>query len=136
MSPAPQAGYSKRSRMDKLGVKPGMRVALIGVEDSDFLAELRERTSDIAVARPRKQSDLIFLGVEDAKPLAWLATLRRAIRPEGAIWTIWPKGQKHIGEGLIRSAALAQGLVDVKVIAFSERLSGLKLVIPLAQRRR
>lgn len=60
MSPAPQVGCSKRSRMDKLGVKPGMRVALIGVDDSDFLAELRERTPDIAKARPRKNSDLIF----------------------------------------------------------------------------
>jgi len=50
------------------------------------------------------------------------------------IWAIWPKGQKHIGEGMIRDAALAQGLVDVKVMAFSETLSGLKLVIPIAKR--
>jgi hypothetical protein len=35
---------------------------------------------------------------------------------------------------MIRDAALRQGLVDIKVMAFSERLSGLKLVIPRAQR--
>jgi hypothetical protein len=50
------------------------------------------------------------------------------------IWAIWPKGQKHIKEDMIRAAALEQDLVDVKVIAFSEALSGLKLVIPLARR--
>lgn len=32
------------------------------------------------------------------------------------------------------AAAIAQGLVDIKVIAFSGTLSGLKLVIPLARR--
>ncbi len=35
---------------------------------------------------------------------------------------------------MIRAAAIEHGLVDVKVVAFSERLSGLKLVIPLARR--
>src|SRR5262245_52029752 len=43
-----------RSRLDKLGIKPGMRVAVVGVFDRDFLEELRERTSDVSVGRPRK----------------------------------------------------------------------------------
>ena len=47
---------------------------------------------------------------------------------------LWPKGQKHITEDMIRAAAIAHGLVDIKVVAFSERLSGLKLVIPVARR--
>jgi len=47
---------------------------------------------------------------------------------------VWPKGQAHIKEGMIREAALAQGLVDVKVCAFSGTLSALKLVIPVARR--
>ena len=47
---------------------------------------------------------------------------------------LWPKGQKRLTEGMIRDAALAQGLVDIKVAAFSETLSALKLVIPIARR--
>lgn len=125
-----QAGYSKRSRLDKLG----MRVALLGVAERDFLSELKQRTADIATARAGKDTDLIFLGVESAAPLRRLATLQRSIRRAGAIWVLWPKGQKHIGENMIRAAAIEHGLVDVKVVAFSERLSGLKLVIPLARR--
>ena len=35
---------------------------------------------------------------------------------------------------LIRAFGPSAGLVDVKVIAFSQVLSGLKLVIPVAQR--
>ena len=127
-------GYSKRSRLDKLGVKPGARVALLGAGERDFVAELKQRTADIATVRPRKDTDLLFLGVESEAPLRRLATLQKAIRREGAIWVLWPKGQKHITEDMIRAAALAHGLVDIKVVAFSERLSGLKLVIPVARR--
>ncbi len=127
-------GYSKRSRLDKLGVKPDARVALLGFGERDFVAELKQRTADIATVRPRKDTDLLFLGVESEAPLRRLATLQKAIRREGAIWVLWPKGQKHITEDMIRAAALAHGLVDIKVVAFSERLSGLKLVIPVARR--
>ena len=127
----PAVGYSKRSRLDKLGVKPGMRVAVLGVPERNIL---RERTVDIAEARPRKDTQVILLGVESAAALRRLGPLQRAIRRDGAIWAVWPQGMKHISEGMIRDAAIAQGLADVKVIAFSEALSGLKLVIPLAKR--
>ena len=129
-----QVGYSKRSRLDKLGVKPAMRVAVLGVAERDFLPELKQRTRDIATSRPRADTAMIFLAVEDAAPLKRLATLQRSIRRDGAIWVLWPKGQKHITEDMVRGAALAHGLVDIKVVAFSERLSGLKLVIPVARR--
>ena len=129
-----QVGYSKRSRLDKLGVTPGMRVAVIAVAERDFVPELKERTTEIATGRPRKDTEMVFFGVESAAALKRLATLERAIRRDGAIWVLWPKGQPHIKEDTIRAAAIAHGLVDVKVIAFSERLSGLKLVIPVARR--
>lgn len=134
MSPAPQVGYSKRSRLDKLGVKPAMRVAVLNVDDPWILKELKARTSDVATSRPKKETDMILFGVDGPKPLARLDTLRRSIKPNGMIWAIWPKGQKHIKEDMIRAAALERDLVDVKVIAFSETLSGLKLVIPVAKR--
>ena len=132
--PKPQVGYSKRSRLDKLGVKPGMRVAVLGVAERDFVPELKRRVTGIATVRARKDTDLVFLGVESAASLRRLATLQRSIRRNGAIWVLWPKGQKHITECMIRAAAIEHGLVDIKVVAFSERLSGLKLVIPVARR--
>ena len=46
------------------------------------------------------------------------------------IWAVWPKGRKKLREDDVRGYALAQGLVDVKVVSFSETLSGLKLMIP------
>jgi hypothetical protein len=134
MAQAPTVGYSKRSRIDKLGVKDGMRVALLRVEDDGIVGELRARTPDLARTRPKKDSDMILAGFDDAAELSRLAVLRKSIKPNGAIWAIWPKGQKRIGEDAIRRAAIAVDLVDVKVMAFSGTLSGLKLVIPVAKR--
>jgi len=134
MPARPTVGYSKRSRIDKLGVKDDMRVALLRVPDRTIAKELKTRTADVATERPKRNTDMVLAGFDDVSELKRLAALRRTIKPGGAIWAIWPKGQKRIGEGAIRDAALALDLVDVKVIAFSETLSGLKLVIPLAKR--
>lgn len=129
-----QVGYSKRSRLDKLGVKDGMRIALLGVPDGTILRELRTRTKDVALVRPKKGTDMVFVGFDDPARLKRLAALRDGIARNGAIWAVWPKGQAHITGNMVRAAALAHGLVDVKVMALSETLSALKLVIPVAQR--
>ena len=59
--------------------------------------------------------------------------LETRIRPVGAIWIAWPrKATGHVSdvdERAIRDAALARGLVDVKVAAIDEDWSGLKLVL-------
>jgi len=123
-----------RSRIDKLGVKPGARVAVIGLDDPGFLAELRERTGDIALGKPRPDSDVVFVFMRERAALAKLEPLRRAIKPEGAIWVVWPKGRKEFREDDVRAFGPDAGLVDVKVVSFSETLSALKMVIPLAQR--
>jgi len=58
------------------------------------------------------------------------------IAQNGAIWTVWPKGRPELKEDHIRAEAIRVGLTDVKVAAFSETHSALKLVIPVARRTR
>jgi hypothetical protein len=43
---------------------------------------------------------------------------------------VWPKGQPQLKENDIIVAAIAVGLVDNKVVSFSETHSALRLVIP------
>jgi len=120
--------------LDKLGVKPGVRVALVSVSDADFRGQLAERTADVST-RARKDCDLIFFGAGNLKALDRLATLRRSIKPAGAIWVVRVKGDAAvIKETDIITAAKRQGLVDIKVVSFSETHSALKLVIPVAMR--
>jgi hypothetical protein len=122
-----------KSRLDKLGVKPESRVSVLKVPDPTFARELEERGVGVS-NRLLKDSDLVFLAVERRDDLSSLRSLRAAIRKNGAVWVLWPKGRKELREDDVRAAALASGLVDVKVVSFSETLSGLRLVIPVAQR--
>jgi hypothetical protein len=124
-----------RGLMDKLGVKPDSRVSVIRLADPSVLGELRARTPHVTEGRAAKGSDVVLALMEAKGDLAGLAKLRSAIRPNGAIWVAWPKGRKELREDDVRAAALATGLVDVKVASVSDTLSGLKLVIPLAQRK-
>jgi hypothetical protein len=122
-----------RGLMDKLGVKPGARVALVGVDDAAFRRELDERTTDVAEGRAVER-DVVFLGATETRQLAQLERLRGWLQPAGALWVIWPKGRPQLREDDVRAAALASGLVDVKVASVSDVLSGLKLVIPVKDR--
>lgn len=127
---------STRPRLDKLGVKEGARVVLLGVEDPDFLKELAERTPDVHIGRTAKDADLIFFGATRRAQLARLAKLEGLIKRNGAIWVVRPKGAGavDITEMDVMGAGKAARLVDNKVVAFSATHSALRFVIPLARR--
>jgi hypothetical protein len=127
---------SPKGRLDKLGVKAGSRVLLAGLGgDDDGSAFRRELEGRGAQVQARGSGmDLVFVRMAKVGDLARLASLRKAILPAGAIWVLWPKGRKELREDDVRAVAIAGGLVDVKVVSFSETLSGLKLVIPLKLR--
>jgi hypothetical protein len=57
------------------------------------------------------------------------------MKQNGALWVIRPKGRKEISERAVMDAGKAAGLVDVKVVSFSETHTAEKFVIPVAQRR-
>ena len=122
-----------RSRIEKLGVKTGFRVTVLGIDDPAFLAELKERGADVST-RTRKGSDMVLVAMASKDDLPHLEALRRTIKPEGAVWVIWPKGRKEFREDDVRNYGPRAELVDVKVMAFSDLLSGLKMVVPLAKR--
>ncbi len=123
-----------KSRIDKLGVKPGQRVSVLYVDDPDLMPELEERTDDIGRGRTRKNSDWILVGVKAEKELKRLDKLEAAIKRDGSIWVIWPKGRKEFGDRHVRAHVKSLDLVDVKNIAFNDELTALKLMIPKARR--
>lgn len=118
-----------RTLADKLDVKPGMRVSLIGVRD-----RLEGRTRNITEGKADKESDLIFFGAGTDKDLLKLRTLQKALKRNGAIWVVYPKGKKEITEIGVLKAGRQAGLVDTKVARFSDTHTALKFVIPLAKR--
>ena len=121
--------------LDKLGVGAGMRVSVLGLGEEGFEEELKERGAEVS-RRLRRGSDIVFFLARDRGELGKLPRLQEAIARDGAVWVIWPKGGKGqaIREGDVIAAGPGAGLVDVKVVRFSDSLSALKLVVPVAKR--
>ncbi len=125
---------SPRGLLDKLGVTPGATLALIGTAGAEFRRQLSERDCKLAEGTPPRGSALIFFGAESRQHLPRAKTLAGRLAPAGALWIVYPKGQKHITENDVIGAGRAAGLKDVKVVGFSATHTALKFVIPLAKR--
>ncbi len=123
-----------KSLLDKLGVKPGSVVSVLGVEDANFRRQLSEREAEISEGMPRKDSDILFFAAEQAADLERLRSVVPYLKKSGAIWVVYPKGQKRITQNDVMAASKKAGLVDVKVASFSATRTALKLVIPVARR--
>ncbi|GMV10933.1 MAG: hypothetical protein ABS52_07435 [Gemmatimonadetes bacterium SCN 70-22] len=123
-----------RSLMDKLGVKEGMTVVVLGVTDGDFLQQLERRVGRYAT-QPATPSDVILLGAESTDELARLAALRAVLVPNGAIWVVHRKGKEATLRDVdVFAAGRRAGLVDNKVVAFSATHTAERLVIPRSER--
>jgi len=127
------------SRLDKLGINPTSRVALVGDFgfDATFEAELAAGGAGDAAATTRTPVDVLFYAPTTRAALDRIGTLAKRLQPAGALWIVRPKGKDTlVTETDTRRAGLAAGLVDVKVAAFSATHTALKLVIPVAKRPR
>jgi hypothetical protein len=131
---SPERVYT-RPLIEKLGVAPGARVAVLGVVDAAFRAALEERTPDITDGPPPPSTDLIFLAADTSGELAPIIDLQRSLKPAGAIWVVSRKGRAAtLRDVEVMAMAKAAGLVDNKVVAFSTTHTALRLVIPRSRR--
>jgi hypothetical protein len=123
-----------KSLLDKLGVKPGDHVSLMGEFPADFLSSLKKHRALITQHKLAKDSAWIFLATATPQELRRLPALAKSMRGIMALWIVYPKGQKSITETDVRSAGLKSGLVDIKVASFSPTHTALKFVIPKSKR--
>ena len=79
-----------KSVVDKLGVRAGQKVAVLGVKDQELLADLAARLGAEPASRTSSGCDPVLLGVETPAALSKLAALREAVRPAGGIWANLP----------------------------------------------
>ncbi len=125
---------SMRPRVVKLGVKKDQRISLIGLDEPDFTRDLEATGASIS-RRLRRESDIIFFYVRNPSELERLAELRRYIKPNGAIWVLRRKGKgAAIKDVDVIEAGLAARMVDNKIVAFSEELAAMRVVIRLVDR--
>jgi len=120
--------------IEKLGVKAGHTISLVGITDAGFLTRLKESPARLVPGKPVKDCDLVFLGAETPGELAKIKSLTALLKKDGALWIVYPKAQKAITESNILAAGRNAGWKDVKVVGFSETHTALKFVLPLAKR--
>ena len=121
------------SRLDKLGIKSGAAVVLLGVDDEGFASEIAARGARVST-RLSGEADVVFLGAERRDRLEKLGPIQRHLKRDGAIWVIRPRGAEAITERDVMQAGKAAGLVDVKVARFSDTHTAEKFVIPVHRR--
>ena len=134
------AGYSGTPLAKKLGIKAGSKLMLVNAPDH-YLDLFTDMPPDVYFADdtlPGK--DLIhFFSKSLEEYQVKLPELMKQIKRDGIIWISWPKKASKvitdITEDEIRTFALQIGLVDIKVCAVDEVWSGLKLVIPVKDRK-
>jgi hypothetical protein len=126
---------SARPLLDKLGVKPGAKVAIVDLPDAAFLRLLRSRTSDVVRGKPRTPCDLVFMGAGSSEDLARLGDVKKWIEPNGAIWVVRQKGGRGpLSDTDLIDAGLAAGLVDNKIASFSDTHGAMRFVYRLRDR--
>ena len=118
------------SLLEKLGVKRGLEVRLAGT----FPEEFRQELVAGGVRETAGEVHLVFFAAEAAADLARLAKLAAGLKPDGAIWVVYPKGVDVVREKDVLEAGRSTGLKDVKVVRFSQTHTALKFVVPITTR--
>ena len=139
MAKAQAAGYSGKPLHEKLGIKPGMRVAVLRPPSNYAKLLGRLPPGATIVGKPAQGAPFVHLFVKRASELEeQLPTFRRTIAQDGMLWVSWPKKASgvptDVTEHVVRGLALPLGLVDVKVCAIDETWTAFKLVIRVSER--
>jgi hypothetical protein len=133
------AGYSGTPLPQKLGVKPGARLAVVRAP-AGFERALNPLPDGVRLRTQARgaQDVVLFFATRRAELERRFDGLARTIEPEGGLWIAWPKRTACVAtdlrEGIVRELGLAHGLVDNKVCAVDETWSGLRFVFRLADR--
>lgn len=123
-----------KSLIDKLGIKFDSKVVVVGVEDIEFLKQLKKRTKIVANMLVG-DLDFILYSAESLHDLAKLSQFKNYLKKNGAIWIVSKKGTgANMKDIDVIKAAKEQDLVDIKVVSFSVTHTACKVVIPIAKR--
>ena len=123
-----ESGYSGTPLWKKLGFKTAMKVLVLNAP-SHYASLFNESANDWLLVK--KDADAIQLFITEIKQVSEIEKLSKLMPPAIMLWVSWPKKTSPLSKGLsedhIRNAALACGLVDIKVCAVDKDWSGLKL---------
>jgi hypothetical protein len=122
------AAYAGRPLPLKLGIKKGMRLALMG-GPAGFRGSLQPLPEGASVlVGLRRRADLVLWFVRTADALRGIKRIASLCGP-APLWILWPKKTSSVASDLsqvtVRAAGLRVGLVDYKICSVDPVWSGL-----------
>ena len=123
-----RVGYSATPLAKKLGIREASTVALVGASLEFTIPDL---PSGVGLRRSaRGQTDVTLWFVRSATELAARVADMAKRADKNALWICWPKRtsgvRTDVTERAVRTAGLANGLVDFKIAAIDGTWSGLR----------
>jgi hypothetical protein len=133
------AGYSKKSLVEKLGMKGGFKILILNPPQAykNTLGKLPDKVITVrSLKGPLNFIQLFAKKKAELEPK--FPSVIKELAPNGMLWISWPKGSSRVptdlNENIVREIGLRNGMVDVKVCAVDEIWSGLKFVFRLKDR--
>ena len=123
--------YSHRDVVDKLGVKPGDRVAFDAMAwplDDELVERVLARATEADETNPL---NVVFVAADPTTDItAAIRKFRPRLHPAGGVWVLTRKrGQPgYLDQREVISAGLAAGLVDNKSCSVSDTVSAIRFV--------
>jgi hypothetical protein len=145
----PHKDYSHRDVTDKLGLKLGQAVRIVGVRPLRAAPGAQALLASAATkvgrgfVTARTRADVILYWPQTAEEITpTLAKLREQIAPAGGIWVITAKrncvsasGWGYFNQDAVIPLGKAAGLVDNKICSLSESESAMRFVIRRSERQ-
>jgi hypothetical protein len=134
---ATETDYSHRSAVQKLGVRPGDRVEVVGDVGPGLRRDVKEVTGRGLVRSGELDGAIVLVeSIDEAKEV--FDGYRPRLRDTGYLWLITRKRghDSYVNQMLLVPAAKSCGLIDNKTCSIDDDRSGIRFVVPRALRRR
>jgi len=128
--------YSHRTVAQKLGIKPDQRVVISGDVGSELRREVIAALGR-GVARSHQLDGAIVLISSIAEAERCLDSYRPRLDDAGYLWIITRKRghDDYVNQMALVPEARRRGLIDNKTCSVDESRSGIRFVVPRAERR-
>jgi hypothetical protein len=134
---ATETDYSHRTAVQKLGVRPGDRLEIVGDVGSGLRRDVKEVTGRGLV----RSGDLdgAIVGVDSLEEAEGVFdTYRPRLRDTAYLWLITRKRGhgSYVNQMLLVPGAKRRGLIDNKTCSIDDDRSGIRFVVPRALRKK
>ena len=133
---ATEVDYSHRTAVQKLGIKPDLRVEVAGDVGPRLRRDVKEALGRGLVKSGELDAAIVSVdSLDDAERV--LDAYRPRLRDTGALWIVTRKRghESYINQMLLVPPAKERGLIDNKTCSIDDERSGIRFVVPRSLRK-